>query len=44
MPVGVNQMRIGASATGGAISNTHIKRIAYFPRKLSSSELQAITA
>jgi hypothetical protein len=44
MPVGVNQMRIGANATGGSISNTHIKRIAYFPRRLANAELQAITS
>ncbi len=44
MPVGVNQMRIGTNATGGAISNTHIRRIAYWPRRLSNEELQAITS
>jgi uncharacterized protein YegJ (DUF2314 family) len=44
MPVGVNQMRIGANATGGAISNTHIRRLAFFPRRLADAELQGVTA
>jgi hypothetical protein len=44
MPVGANQMRIGANETGGAYSNTWIRRITYYPRRLSNAELQAITA
>ena len=44
MPVNVNQMRIGANATGGAVSNTHIRRIAYYSRRLTDAELQGITA
>jgi hypothetical protein len=44
MPVGVNQMRIGTNATGGAISNTHIRRIGFFPKRLSNIELQRLTS
>jgi hypothetical protein len=44
MPVGVNQMRIGAGATGGAYSNTWIRRITYYPRRLSNAELVSITS
>lgn len=42
----VNQMRLGADAntTIGTVLNGHIKRIAYYPRRLSNSELQGITA
>jgi hypothetical protein len=43
MPVGINQMRLGAGATGGAVGNTHIRRISYFPRRVSNAELQALT-
>jgi hypothetical protein len=38
----VNTLRIGASSS--AVSNVLIKRIAYYPRRLANSELQAITA
>ncbi len=44
MPVGVNQMRIGTNTTGGAIINTHISHIAYWPRRLTNAELQGVTA
>jgi hypothetical protein len=44
MPAGVTQMRIGAGETGAAYSNTWIRRITYYPRKLSSAELQSITS
>lgn len=44
MPVGVNQLRIGANETGGTYSNTWLRRITYYPRRLSNAELQAITA
>jgi hypothetical protein len=46
VPVGVSQMNIGASTSGVAVSyiNGYLRRITYYPRKLSSAELQAITA
>ena len=42
----VNQMRLGADAntTIGTVLNGHIRRIAYYPRRLSNTELQAITS
>jgi hypothetical protein len=45
VPVGVSQMNIGASTSGVAVSyiNGYLRRITYYPRKLSSAELQAIT-
>ena len=46
-PSGINTLVFGnTSHTAGTGSHcsTHIRRIAYFPRKLSSSELQGITA
>jgi hypothetical protein len=44
MPVGVNQLRIGANETGGTYSNTWIRRITYYPVRLPDAQLQAITA
>jgi hypothetical protein len=38
----VDRMRIGDR--GGVTLNGHIRRIAYYPRRLSNAELQAITA
>jgi hypothetical protein len=43
MPVGVNQARIGTNQAGTAVSNTTIKRIAYYPVRLSNDQLQALT-
>ena len=43
----VNRMTIGdivTGSTGAQNLNGHIRRITYYPRKLSSAELQAITA
>jgi hypothetical protein len=36
--------RIGSNQTANSFWCSHIRRIAYYPRKLSSSELQGITA
>jgi hypothetical protein len=43
MPVGVNQLRIGANETGGTYSNTWLRRITYYPRRLANAELQSLT-
>jgi len=43
VPSGVNKMQIGLSAPGVYL-NGYIRRIAYYPRRLSNSELQAITS
>lgn len=41
----VNQLVIGAGGAGGVVvCNTTIKRIAYYPKRLSNAELQALTA
>jgi len=40
----VNQLRIGADGDGSIIVNGYIRRIAYYPRRLSDTELQVITS
>ena len=40
----LNILRIGASGSGVVTWNSWIRRVTYYPRKLSSAELQAITA
>jgi hypothetical protein len=40
----VNLLNIGRNVSLGSYLSGHIRKIAYYPRKLSSSELQAITA
>jgi hypothetical protein len=40
----VNRLYLGATATGGTTLNGHISQIAYYPRRLANSQLQAITA
>jgi hypothetical protein len=44
MPVGANQMRIGANETGAGYSNTWIRRITYYNTRLPNAQLQALTA
>jgi hypothetical protein len=45
VPVSLTQLNIGADPSGAAANamNTHIRQIAYYPRRLANSELQAIT-
>jgi len=40
----VNQLRIGAEGTGTQGYNGHIRQIVYYPRRLTNSDLQTITA
>ena len=40
----VSQLNIGANEAGGSIINGHIRRIAYYPRRLTNAELQALTS
>ena len=40
----VNVLNIGRRANGAEAANGHIKQLKYFPRRLSNSELQGITA
>jgi hypothetical protein len=44
VPSSVNQLTLGNLGSGVSMLNGHIRRIAYFPRRLANSELQAITA
>lgn len=45
VPVSLTQLNIGADPSGAAVNvmNTHIRQIAYYPRRLSNAELQGIT-
>lgn len=42
LPSGINQLRIGAQATAGTL-NGHIRRIAYYPSRLTNEQLVALT-
>ena len=42
LPV-VDRLYIGVSATGGAQWNSHIRKLAYYPKRLSNATLQALT-
>lgn len=44
VPQSVNVLSLGISALSGGILNGHIRRIASYPVKLSSSQLQALSA
>jgi hypothetical protein len=46
VPVGVNRLNIGADPSGAAVnvSNGHIRYAAYYPVRLSDSQLQTLTS
>jgi hypothetical protein len=44
IPASLNTLRVAAPPGGTATSNMWLQRIAYYPRRLSNAELQAITA
>ena len=43
MPTSLNQLRLGAAATGAAFINTTIARLTYWPARLPNNVLQEIT-
>ena len=44
MPVGMARLRFGQRGTGPVLYCGHIRRLQYFPRRLSNAELQQVTA
>jgi hypothetical protein len=44
VPAGQIIARIGSNVATAAFLNGHIRRLAFFPRRLSNTELQGITA
>ena len=44
VPVGVDRLILGRAANGAGATNGWLRRATYYPRKLSSAELQTITA
>lgn len=44
VPTGLDKMDIGYNSAVGPLINSYIKRIAYFPTRLSNAELQALTS
>jgi len=43
LPAGLTTLRLGSDNSGGGGMNGHIRHAAYFPRRLSNADLQAIT-
>jgi hypothetical protein len=43
-PAGINRLQIGNSRNGSSPLNGHLKKISYYPKRLSNAELQALTA
>jgi len=39
----IDRLRLGSSAAGQNVANVHIRKIAYYPRRLSNSLLQQLT-
>jgi hypothetical protein len=44
MPVGMNQLKMGKVENASIYLNGHIARLAYYPRRLSDEQLQALTS
>lgn len=44
LPVGIDTLNIGATTSGSNVLNGHISRLAYYPKRLTNTELQALTA
>ena len=44
VPSGLTALRLGEQASSGAAMNGWLRRITYYPRRLSNAELQSITA
>ena len=44
LPAGQTTLRIGANVSDSSQINGHIARLAYFPKRLTSAELQALSA
>lgn len=44
LPVGIDTLNIGAATSGSNVLNGHISRLAYYPKRLTNTELQALTA
>ena len=45
VPIGINELEIGGvEATAAFVLNGHIRRIAYYPSRLTNAQLQALTA
>jgi hypothetical protein len=38
-----NQLRIGSNQNGTSTWNSHVRKIAYYPRRLTNAELQGLT-
>lgn len=43
VPQSINSLSLGVSTLSGGILNGHIRRIAYYPKRLTNAELQALT-
>lgn len=44
LPTGIDQLYIGGVSSAGANAATHIRKIVYYPRRLSNAQLQGITS
>ena len=44
LPTGLSAMVLGARRTGAQALNGHLRRVTFYPRRLSNAELQALTS